>query len=748
MAYQLYRTNVALTGNVKMGCYLEKGEVYRCSLNPLSSAMPIYPYGVNLKYSTYGRDLVQFYKKYAAGFYSPHLDPKVTEKGDFKEIIPDDKFFNPTPGDGQYGLKRVSLKKNGKELTVFAPVFINNENEIPRWVRFITSTSDGNPIYEKTIDLTESSLYDYLLRSLEGMNGYDGYNPHIINVDPEAEYSAVRGISTTSGGMIEVKSDLLSRCLEHGMAYSEFNRYICAEFERYGMVCPWILNLCWYFDIDDIIPSRELCSIADFNTVMVDVEYLDSNYNKLAFGDLDFNTYYLEGNILDYLHDPQVTEIKHEIIEHMQPCINSWVVGASDYIFNAYPGFDAMNSSLKEDPDNITPSLNYNIDMYADRSSYHAHNLGWIKFLGYKCKTLKTKFNIDTVKQCVGSDIKTMYFDNSYQLHRYPINNGKCMCNGVMLNTGVLTYWMLEDLGGGYVLSDNCELSVSIVNSINTIDEAPKHVLLLRMDDYNSGNTIVSIDWIIINPQGVADTDIEEIKKKVYSNPLLNGLIIKQFNSVTPADGDRGIRISAIYKIGETKYYDWVCLASSEEGFLIPAGGEDKFGNSGFSIDFNQAFYINDALVSEQQIGGEYKLYSSGQDLRLTRYFGWIQPRVVTDTDQIYTCIRHVDAAPATTQWCPGYDIIKLSDIGGYYPGVFLGRELPEWKGYTTSQFIVVPKEVVVNRKVTDPDLTLKEIFAEYTGESKYIDYIYRLYDSSIDMNNDKTEYIIKYTLK
>ncbi len=743
MAYQLYRTNVALTGNVKLCCYLKADEVYHCSLNPISSATPIYPYGVNLKYSTYGRDLVQFHKKYKSGFYSPHLDSKVTEEGNFKIMVDDDNYFNPTPGDAQYGLKRVSLQKNSKELTVFAPIFINNEDDLPTYVRFVVSQTDGKKIYSKYINLSGSTLKSYLRRSLDGVNG-KGSNgvikdPHIINTDPAADYSVVRGVSTVSGDMIEVKSDLLSRCLAHGMAYSEFNRYICAEFERYNIVCPWILNLCWYFNIDDIIPNRYLCSIKDYDVLRIDVEYLDADLNVFTKGDLDFNTYDLPGNVLNYLHDPNVTDIKHETVEHMQPCINSWSIGDSDYIFNAYPGFDRIGSGLNLDT-NITPELNYGIDMYCDDVVYDSRSLGWMNCLTYKCLNLNGVTS-DDIKTCVTTDIYNMYYKEP--IKKYPINNGKCMCNGCNFNMDALTDWLEKHTGKS--VDSNCTFSISLVNNSkdisSTSDLTPKNILLIKLNKYQEGTTIKSIDWIVINPALVPATELEDIRKSVYDNKKFKDFIIYKFGkTIDPSTMD----FSCIYEIGDTKFYNWNLIDGDYESLSI--------GKDGFSVDFNNAFYLIDALTSEMQSNTEYVLYNSGCDLRLSRYFGWIQPHIETDPRYIFTCVRHIPAAPETTQWCTGYDVMPLDNIEDYYKTAFVDRGIPEWKGYTTSQFILVPKTITLTvpadiKECTEDDKTPERIFKDnMTGD--YIDYIYRLYNYTVDMDKDKTTYIIKYTLK
>ena len=94
MAYQLLRTNVALTGNVKLCCYITNREIERASLNPLTTSEAIIPHELNLRNSTYSRDLVPFYSDYKGIFYDNIVNTRLLKSGEFKKIkiIDDDEF--------------------------------------------------------------------------------------------------------------------------------------------------------------------------------------------------------------------------------------------------------------------------------------------------------------------------------------------------------------------------------------------------------------------------------------------------------------------------------------------------------------------------------------------------------------------------------------------------------------------------------------------------------------------------------
>ena len=99
MAFQLLRTNISLTGNVKLCGFIEDGEISKAELHPISSILPIYPHSINIHNSKYGYDLVKFYKDYKDVFYSPLIDDKYLDNSEFRKLTSDDEYFNGNIGE-------------------------------------------------------------------------------------------------------------------------------------------------------------------------------------------------------------------------------------------------------------------------------------------------------------------------------------------------------------------------------------------------------------------------------------------------------------------------------------------------------------------------------------------------------------------------------------------------------------------------------------------------------------------------
>ena len=197
MAYQLLRTNVALTGNVKLCCYITNREIERASLNPLTTSEAIIPHEINLRNSTYSRDLVPFYSDYKGIFYDNIVNTRLLKSGEFKKIVDDDEFETGYVTDYSYGAKRVSYQKNGKQIAILAPIFINNEKELPSNVKIEFKDSDENVIYTFILGLEGTELGKYLHRSYKDVGGESDFCKSIF-VDT-SKYTQGIGYSTLRG---------------------------------------------------------------------------------------------------------------------------------------------------------------------------------------------------------------------------------------------------------------------------------------------------------------------------------------------------------------------------------------------------------------------------------------------------------------------------------------------------------------------------------------------------------------------
>lgn len=740
MANQLYRTNISLTGNVKLGCWITDQQIEKCALAPVSSNLPIVPQEVNLDGSvSLGYDIKKFYDSHSDIFYSPQIPERLISTGQYKHLSEGDFTIDPNFGDGQYGLKRVSNGKNGKQLSVFAPIFIKYAADIPAGVRFIIQTGSGlKDVPEKevgvngsnyqtvkntvtpptflrkiTIPIKGTILGDYLERSYRGINGtnVDGSdieNIHIINIDPSHERCTTRGWSMESGDLCEVQSDLMRRIFNMNLTLQEFDSYICDEYRTFQMICPWILNLCWYFNIYDLMPDNT--EIIYGQAVKIDVEYLDANGDVIPSGDLDVNhrlvgqtsltgqtdgTAYLNSikNAMDQMGDWRVSEIWNDLPGKLTPITNKWSLSGSynSYIFNMYPGFDQ-------------PELKWRIPYFMDSYESNPNNAisnptRWMRTLVSKT-ACTSGFNIKQALLGGEESIWNIYYSDKISNERIKIDsfvrftdyNDWVICNGAKYNIlldNIKDLLKSNPVDNESALDDdmiigngNTAWSISLMyNNTDMTGENPTYIILYTPGE---GNIIKYIDIIIWMPyKDYPLSDFTLMSNRLDKIPGLDTYIVKcTTNNVVPWQ----YKYVGVKNIFGSKY---ILKYIDSEICEIPKTLYSLDSDKGYSYKGLTRMFDNGEPDYESCSGKFSVLNKSNIKTPMNRYFGWIQPRVIPVGSMTYNkmsdhveytrnmCIPSGDPAE---DWC----FTWMRDVEDFTPcyNVIRGNNIVE-SGYT-----------------------------------------------------------------
>lgn len=896
MAHQLYRTNISLTGNVKLGCWINADhEITHCALAPVSSSLPYIPQDVNMLGSVgLGYDMKKFYDEHADIFYSPQIPETYTSSGQYKHLTDNDFKVDPNFGDGQYGLKRVSLRKNGKQLSLFAPIFIRTGSEIPTGVRFIIQTGAGlnamdyddeklvgvssdrvkdavtpnKYIRKVSVPIKGTPMGDYLQRSYKGINGTnpdgsDIENIHVINIDPSLNRCATRGWSMKSGDICEIESDLMNRIFSHGMTMQEFDSYICDEYRNYQMTCPWILNLCWYFDIDDLLPATEDLFYGE--ALKIDAEYLDEYGNVIPVGDLDVNHRYIgakrsfmgddNDDVLAWLDEWKVNDIWNDLSGGIVPITNKWALSGSynSYIFNVYPGFDKISNGW---------DVTYFIDHFeSDPSSIDSNPTKWMRD-SLSHPGCIAKFDINDVlysSKNYANPIFDVYYNDDITessrgfvdiIVRNQGNNNWVICNGVkfiidydaimnLLRTNApeetRINWDDVKIGGADTLWSISEMD----NNVDIDGEDPVYMIL-----YNASNGIIrKCDIIIWFPSRYPiDMLTDFTAKKLYENglPELDTYVIEcNDNKIIPWIYSYAGKTCPF---GKGNIFEYIPSSSISIASALRSTSSSKVVNKEYAKEINPR---NGNVVELLTYFNINDLETTSDESVMNRYFGWIQPRVTPignlkyikmDDHVEYTRdVRRSNGDPAE-DWCfvnlrdiedfipelglHGYDDAFMVESGMVFGGdgclrcllgyggpggfpsslyaygdfrfdnfirhYYLGSRIQagckdnpwsrhyregyeywgslEWKCFDTSQALYLPDGVTVEIKMTDDEGMKKPIgdvkreaiekiclrgMKRTTAHPEY--FINRILDSyltNIDVDINKTKYIIKFTLK
>lgn len=778
MAYQLLHTNVALTGNVKLCCYITNREIERASLNPLTTSEAIIPHEINLKNSTYSRDLASFYSDYRGIFYDNIVNTRLLKSGEFKKIVDEDEFETGFVTDYSYGAKRVSYQKNGKQIAILAPIFVNNGEDLPSNVKIEFKDSDENAIYTFILGLEGTELEKYLYRSYKDVGGEGDFCKSIF-VDTSKYtqgigYSTLRGWSVVSGEITNTTSNLPQKLFSRDITHTEFDSYIGEEFRTYKTVFPYILNLCWYFNIEDLASVRGM-NLEYGDVFTINVTYLDAFGVEFSLKDIDFNHYNIkalgdEKNLLNYTHEQDTAELRDNFKEHLAPTICRWSLVESDnsYIFNNYIGYDKYNTGTT-----------YTFLGSSEEPSKNDNNLSWFNYLLEDIDPLQrdrvhieqdvyTGGNIynDLVFGSPGfTGIRNIYYNSSANLRQYKLRRSGdkflTICNGIKLNIDPSKLPINEITRSGenykYIYNECTRISISLLDNytdISSSDLKPYIVVVVEPDwktKTSRSVEISSLNYIVWVPFKIDSNNIYDLiegstvsaaqKREFFKKLTLNNIfnLGASFNS----------RLFEIQGNG-----DWI--KHSENITTTKIGEVASVSNPIFTRPTKLLHYT---LDSE----GRCNLFQNSlkSSIILGRYYGWIQPHFVSvrenqresiiDNNYLFRRVIQGDSKPEV-EWGDGIEVIDLNvfqdgkSIIDTYP-----YRTPEGKFLRASRIAYTPTEITVNISSKEKDKTneqvKREILENIFSESD-ADYLADQYSASYDISKDKDYYIVNLRLK
>lgn len=799
MAYQLLHTNVALTGNVKLCCYITNREIERASLNPLTTSEAIIPHEINLKNSTYSRDLVSFYSDYKGIFYDNIVNPRLLKSGEFKKVIDADEFETGYVTDYSYGAKRVSYQKNGKQIAILAPIFINNEKELPSNVKIEFKDSDENVIYTFILGLEGTELGNYLHRSYKDVGGENDFCKSIF-VDTSkytqgVGYSTLRGWSVVSGEITNTTSNLPQKLFSRDITHTEFDSYIGEEFRTYKTVFPYMLNLCWYFNIEDLASVRGM-NLEYGDIFTINATYLDASGVEFSLKDIDFNHYNIralgkEKNLLNYTHEQDTAELRDNFKEHLAPTICRWSLVESDnsYIFNNYIGYDKFNTGTT-----------YTFIGTSTEPSKNNNNLSWFNYLlenidpsrrdrthiqsgvyALEGGNIETFYN-DLVFGSSGyTGIRNIYYSSSTNLRQYRLHKVKSedkflkykfstICNGIKLNIDPRKLPKNEIIEPGknytYKYNESTRISFSLLD--NYTDIKP-----------NSTSKLSDLEpcvVVVVEPNWKTFTeDSVEIEISSLNYIVWVPFKIDSYNVYDLIEGDT---VSATQK---RKFFEKLTLNKvfdqstefSSRLFEIQSNGDwDRHSKDTEKTNIGEVASVSNPIFTRptkllhytRDNEGRCNLFQNNlrSNITIGRYYGWIQPHFVSirenpndgniiDNNYLFRRVIQEDPKPKV-EWGDGIEVIDLNifqngrNVIDTYP-----YNTPEGKFFRASRIAYTPAEITVNISSEEKNKTneqvKREILESIFSEEDAV-YLADQYSASYDISKDKDYYIVNLRLK
>ena len=429
MFKSILRTLPSLSGNFTLACKLaniqkEDTNTYYAfikyaNLMPLQNSINKKDIEVNLLNGKYEYDIQKYFSVYSNVFYKENFNYSTSNY----KILDINSQYNETNDnrnkDYEFGCKRVNYSQLGYQYNFYAPIYIDNINDIPEY--FCIKINIDNKV-QKTIKvyINKDNVANYLKQYL---------NKYLKNIDDRVIFcltdslqASYFGIDVKNGGLVKYRDNIFGSLYTNQTTINNFDNIICKGFERNNLIMRQIIPLSFLFNLDDIFNNYERkffigktinvigfyyneydmkCDLYDF-----DINYFNSynQYNK--FNELT-GKYTLENGYDQYgktinvcnVDYPALNEskyVKYEFANKITPTYCKFkLLYSSDndpYITNAnfaysylqYPNqkygyfptsFKGITPKLIYSNNDIKLPLGKNIDNYYKVSKYFANNV-------------------------------------------------------------------------------------------------------------------------------------------------------------------------------------------------------------------------------------------------------------------------------------------------------------------------------------------------------------------------------------
>lgn len=384
--YQLYKTNVLLSGQLKWDLIIDTTEddiyIGDFHITPISKYVPYNRYSdddlLNYKHSD---NIKVFYNKIISSFYENFNQPQMNHNW---PIIDDSKNYDDTFFSG---CSRMDYNIYGKQFEYFCPVWLEQigENNHILFEIYAKLTESDDIIASRSLSLNKKDKRVFHNKFTNYLNEYFDYidiingSDDVININLEKYTASLRGIDVTSGNLVTRSlSSLVYNLLSRERPLLESDYMITTSYKDTKTIVPNIFNFNICFNIDDIFTKGLASQLHGKPLVIgVDVKIADNNgniINTLEKRDIYTNFDYIpktycedewivnnneiikptppdSPNVLNYIYDNKyIGNIdKNKIIQK----IPHWqLVDNDDYIFNVYEGFrgffDETLGSIKD----------------------------------------------------------------------------------------------------------------------------------------------------------------------------------------------------------------------------------------------------------------------------------------------------------------------------------------------------------------------------------------------------------------
>jgi len=369
----LLRTLPSLSGNFTIGCKLNEIQkdtrdeystyVKMANLMPLQNTLYSNNIEINLLNGKYEHDIKKYYYKYSNYFYKENYQYNTKN---FKTLNLDAKFnfINDARNkDYEFGCKRINYSQNEYAYSFYAPIYIDNVNDLPEYF-CINLSLDTYHIKTIKIYLNKESKINYLKKYLSlYLNKIDD---RVIFCLPDSYQATYFGIDVKQGGLTQYKDNVIGNIYKSQTTINNFDNIICKGFERNNLIMRQIIPLSFMFNINDLLDDYEKEFFKGYK-VNISGYYYSNNDIKYDFYDFDTNYWSSYNKYLKYIE--RLGKYKISFGTNVNGNINVMDVG--------YPSLNESRYIKYIDSNKITPKYCKFKMLLSDDSDPYITNLSF-----------------------------------------------------------------------------------------------------------------------------------------------------------------------------------------------------------------------------------------------------------------------------------------------------------------------------------------------------------------------------------
>ena len=260
----LLRTLPTLSGNFTIACKLREfnkennNEYYTyvrlANMIPLQNFMANKDLELNLLNGKYEYDISKYHYYYSNVFYKNNYNYNKNNYAilDLNSIY---NYNNDSRNkDYEFGCKRIQYSQNGSQFNFYAPIYIDNVNDLPEY--FCINIVINDHLTKKikiyiNKDNKRNYLKNYLTRYLKQID------ERVIFCLPDSMQATYFGIDVKNGGIEQYKDNIFGDLYVSQKTINNFDYTICKGFERNNMIMRQIIPLSFSFNINDLFNKYE-----------------------------------------------------------------------------------------------------------------------------------------------------------------------------------------------------------------------------------------------------------------------------------------------------------------------------------------------------------------------------------------------------------------------------------------------------------------------------------------------------------